>query len=443
MDDYANWRAVPARLMSSSAPNSLRAWQCTHHRLRRETTMAATTLNPGLRPMSDLVCFSHLRWSWVYQRPQHLMSRAARDRRVFMFEEAIEGAERPSMDISHPVHNVSVATPRLPSGLSAAERLTMQRQMLDAWLAREGVRDFTLWFYTPMALPLAEHLDPECIVYDCMDELSAFAGAPPELRALEQQLFTRCDIVFTGGHSLHEAKRRFHSQVHAIPSSVDVEHFALARSPLGEPADQASFPHPRLGYCGVIDERLDLDLVRDIAAARPDWHLVFVGPVTKIDPDSLPRADNIHYLGGRAYHELPEYLSGWDVALLPFAHNDSTRFISPTKTPEYLAAGKRVVSTSVRDVVRTFGETGFVAIADGAADFIAAIETCLTRKDPLHQHRVDRYLAMQSWDRTWARMQALMSRSLSAGTAPGLSRPAHQALVHARPSSTAIPAPTV
>jgi UDP-galactopyranose mutase len=359
-----------------------------------------------------------------------------------MFEEPIEGAERPSLNVSHPIRNVSVATPHLPAGMSSAERFVVQREMLDGWLGREGVRDFTLWFYTPMAVPLTMHLEPACVVYDCMDELSAFAGAPPELRALEQQLFARCDIVFTGGYSLHEAKRRFHSQVHAIPSSVDVEHFALARSPLGEPADQAHVPHPRLGYCGVIDERLDLGLIGAVAAARPDWHLVFVGPVTKIDPLSLPRADNIHYLGGRAYHELPEYLSGWDVALLPFAHNESTRFISPTKTPEYLAAGRQVVSTSVRDVVRTFGDSGFVEIADGAGDFIAAIETCLTRKDPQRQQKVDRYLALQSWDRTWARMQALMSRALSAGSAPGLTRPAYEGLVHARTISSAVPAPT-
>lgn len=404
--------------------------------------MAAVTRDPGLRPMSDLVCFSHLRWSWVYQRPQHLMSRAARDRRVFMFEEPIDGADRPSLNISHPVQNVSVATPQLPSGMSPPERFMVQREMLDSWLAREGVRDFTLWFYTPMALPLTMHLDPECVVYDCMDELSAFAGAPPELRALEQQLFTRCDIVFTGGYSLFDVKRRFHSQVHAIPSSVDVEHFALARSLESEPADQASLPHPRLGYCGVIDERLDLGIIREVAAARPEWHLVFVGPVTKIDPESLPRADNIHYLGGRAYHELPEYLSGWDVALLPFAHNESTRFISPTKTPEYLAAGREVVSTSVRDVVRTFGDSGFIEIADGPADFIAAIEKCLTRNDPQRQLRVDRYLSMQSWDRTWARMQALMSRSLSAGTAPALTRPAYQGLVQPRSGSTAVPVPS-
>jgi UDP-galactopyranose mutase len=391
--------------------------------------------------MSDLVCFSHLRWSWVYQRPQHLMSRAARDRRVFMFEEPTEGAQRPSLDVTHPIHNVLVATPRLPDGMSAAERLMVQRDLLDGWLGREGVRDFTLWFYTPMALPLTLHLDPECVVYDCMDELSAFAGAPTELSSLERQLFTRCDIVFTGGYSLHEVKRRHHSQVHAVPSSVDVEHFALARSSREEPADQAQIPHPRLGYCGVIDERVDLGLIRDVAAARPEWQVVFVGPVTKIDPASLPRAENIHYLGGRSYDELPAYLSGWDVALLPFAHNKSTRFISPTKTPEYLAAGRQVVSTSVRDVVRTFGESGLVRIADGADDFTRAIERCLDHDEPQRQAKVDRYLAMQSWDRTWARMQALMSRALSAGAARSLARPPYSGLVSSVTSPAAVHAP--
>ena len=403
--------------------------------------MAAPTRDPGLRLMSDLVCFSHLRWSWVYQRPQHLMSRAARDRRVFMFEEPTEGAERPSLDVTHPIRNVSVATPRLPSGMSTPERFMVQRDLLDGWLGREGVRDFTLWFYTPMALPLTLHLDPECIVYDCMDELSAFAGAPTELSALERQLFMRCDIVFTGGYSLHEVKQRHHSQVYAVPSSVDVEHFALARSSHAEPADQAQIPHPRLGYCGVIDERVDLELIRDVASARPQWQVVFVGPVTKIDPASLPRAGNIHYLGGRSYDELPAYLSGWDVALLPFAHNKSTRFISPTKTPEYLAAGRQVVSTSVRDVVRAFGESGFVRIADGASAFIGAIEQCLDHDDPHRQAKVDRYLAMQSWDRTWSRMQALMARVLSAGAARGQARPQYSGLVSPIISPAAAHAP--
>jgi glycosyltransferase involved in cell wall biosynthesis len=393
--------------------------------------MAPVLSNPGAYLNNDLVCLTHLRWSWVYQRPQHLMTRAARDRRVFVFEEPFEDSVRPGLDVTSPVHNVWVATPRLPVGLTAGERSVALRELLDTWLSREGVRDFTLWYYTPMALPFSAHLDPECVVYDCMDELTGFAGAPPELGSLEQQLFSRCDIVFTGGHSLHEAKQRHHREVHAVPSSVDVAHFVRARGITREPRDQSSIPHPRLGYCGVIDERIDLNLIREVSAARADWQFVFVGPVTKIDPAALPQGPNLHYLGGRQYDELPGYLSGWDVALLPFAHNDSTRYISPTKTPEYLAAGRRVVSTSVRDVVRTFGDTGFVEFGDTPDEFIAAIEASLGGDDPQRQERVDNYLAMQSWDRTWSRMQALMARSMStrplrstgAARAVGLSLP--------------------
>jgi UDP-galactopyranose mutase len=416
MGNERTWHAN--QLMSSASPHSLRASQRALHRMSREVTMAKVMFDPGVHMANDLVCFSHLRWSWVYQRPQHLMTRAARNRRVFVFEEPLDGVEQPRLDVSRPTRNISVATPRIPAGLTESERLTTQRELLDSWLIREGVRDFTLWFYTPMALPVAGHLEAECIVYDCMDELSGFAGAPPELGSLERQLFSRCDIVFTGGHSLYDAKRRQHSQVHAVPSSVDVEHWVQARS-LRDPKDQADIPRPRLGYCGVIDERLDLGLINAVATARPEWQLVFVGPVTKIDPASLPQGPNIHYLGGRAYQDLPRYLSGWDVALLPFAHNESTKFISPTKTPEYLAAGRRVVSTGLRDVVRTFGDGGFVEIADGHDNFIAAIDRCLTKEEPQRQKKVDRFLALQSWDRTWDRMQALMSRASSAGAARG------------------------
>lgn len=425
----------------SGTPTTQRADERALYRRHNEGPMAQMKFDHGVRMAADLVCLSHLRWSWVYQRPQHLMTRAARDRRVFVFEEPIVGGDRPWMDITTPAPNVAVATPHLPDGLSPGERVAVLRELLDTWLGREGVRRFTLWYYTPMALPFTSHLEAESIVYDCMDELSGFAGAPPELAGLERQLFSRCDIVFAGGHSLYDSKRRHHSQVHAVPSSVDFEHFVQARVST-EPADQASIPRPRLGYCGVIDERLDLGLIDTIAKARPDWQLVFLGPVTKVDPATLPQGPNIHYLGARSYDQLPSYLSGWDVALLPFAHNDSTRFISPTKTPEYLAAGRRVVSTSVRDVVRTFGETEFIEIADGPEEFIAAIDRCLSDDDVERQEKVDRYLAMQSWDRTWARMQALMSRALSAGAAQGLVRPQFQGLPKpAAGSGARIPAP--
>ncbi|MGQ0764732.1 MAG: glycosyltransferase [Gemmatimonadota bacterium] len=342
------------------------------------------------------------------------MTRAARDGRVFVFEEPIEG-DRPGLQITHPQQNITVATPCLPRGLTSEERDEAQRELLDGWLTRAGVRgrEFVLWFYTPMALRFAAHLDPAATVYDCMDELSGFAGAPAELPRLERRLFDRADVVFTGGHSLHEAKQRMHPHVYAVPSSVDVRHFAQAFDCRHNPADQASIPRPRLGYSGVIDERLDLDLIAGVAAAHPEWHLTFVGPVTKIDPSSLPQAPNIHYLGPREYDELPCYLAGWDVALLPFAHNEATRYISPTKTPEYLAAGRRVVSTSIRDVVRTFGESGLVWFGDDVQSFSEAIGRALERTDSTHVARAAGFLSRTSWDRTWSLMQSLMARALS------------------------------
>jgi UDP-galactopyranose mutase len=196
--------------------------------------------------------------------------------------------------------------------------------------------------------------------------------------------------------------------VHAFPSSVDVAHFATARRPLPDPADQAAIAHPRLGFFGVVDERMDLELLAAVADARPDWQLVIVGPVVKIDPASLPRRPNLHFLGGKLYTELPTYLANWDVALMPFARNESTRFISPTKTPEYLAAGKPVVSTSIRDVVRPYGDLGLVRIADTPEDFVRACEAALTEDRATWLPRVDSHLATMSWDNTWAGMKALL-----------------------------------
>jgi len=247
-----------------------------------------------------------------------------------------------------------------------------------------------------------------------MDELTAFQGASPLLRGLESELMLRADLVFTGGQSLYEAKRDRHSRVYAFPSSIDASHFRAAREIAEEPADQTSIPHPRLGFFGVIDERLDIGLLEEVARMRPEWQLVMIGPVVKIDPASLPRRDNIHYLGMKSYEELPAYLSGWDVALLPFARNDSTRFISPTKTPEYLAAGRPVVSTSIRDVVRPYGQEGYVRIADTAEEFVAACEAALAEDATARQERVDPFLAQNSWDITWESMSALIDGAVTA-----------------------------
>jgi UDP-galactopyranose mutase len=202
--------------------------------------------------------------------------------------------------------------------------------------------------------------------------------------------------------------------VHLFPSSVDAEHFARARSITEDPPDQARIPRPRLGYCGVIDERMDLPLIRSVAEARPDWQLVMLGPVTKLDPARLPRLGNTHYLGPKGYGELPTYLAGWDVALLPFARNRATRFISPTKTPEYLAAGKPVVSTPIGDVVRPYGEAGLVRIAASTPEFVAEVEAALAEEGSaegaLRRKQADVLLALTSWDRTWAAMNGLIEK---------------------------------
>jgi UDP-galactopyranose mutase len=243
-----------------------------------------------------------------------------------------------------------------------------------------------------------------------MDELSAFRGAPQEMKNREAELLRRADIVFTGGQSLYEAKLGRHENLHAMPSSIDYAHFAQARTYVGEPSDQAGIPHPRVGFAGVIDERMDIDLLGKIAELRPDIQFVMVGPVVKIDPASLPKYANIHYLGSKVYKQLPEYLAGWDAAMLPFAHNDSTRFISPTKTPEYLAAGLPVVSTSITDVVRPYGVQRLVRIADKAEDFARQLDDAfhIDRNDSGWAAKRDAFLAGMSWDITWTRIVRLI-----------------------------------
>lgn len=356
----------------------------------------------------DLVCLSHLRWNFVYQRPQHLLSRCAKQQRVFFIEEPMIGSDAERLDVRKQ-DGVWVVVPHLSEGLSESAINSIQQRMIDELFAEAQIYNYLLWYYTPMAMAFTHHLEPLVSVYDCMDELSLFARSPRSLRDYEAELFKRADLVFTGGQSLYEVKRNQHPNVYAFPSSIDKAHFAQARDFIEDPVDQADIPHPRLGFFGVIDERMDLDLLSGVAEARPDWHLVIIGPVVKIDPAILPRHKNIHYLGSKNYQELPAYIAGWDVALLPFARNESTRFISPTKTPEYLAAGKPVVSTSIRDVVNPYGQLSLVSIADTVAEFVAAAEHAMNQSDVsewlLH---VDAFLAQTSWDRTWEGMMQLI-----------------------------------
>ncbi|WP_232318454.1 UDP-galactopyranose mutase [Sphingomonas sp. TDK1] len=357
-----------------------------------------------------LICFSHLRWNFVFQRPQHLMTRFARNMDVLFWEEPIDDdSTAPWLELRDEGARVTVAVPHLPGNLGAEGRTAALKALLDEHVAGIG-EHLIRWYYTPMMLPFSRHLGAACTVYDCMDELKNFRFAPPELMLLEQQLFGLADLVFTGGYSLYEAKRESHPSVHAFPSSVDAAHFAQARALVQDVAGQAGLPRPRLGFYGVIDERMDLGLIAALADARPDWTIVMVGPVVKIDLAELPQRANIAWLGAKTYAELPLYAGGWDVALMPFAINDATRFISPTKTPEYLAAGLPVVSTPIADVIRHYGDVAGVFVADGAAGFLHACAQALALRGTGDAWRVeaDALLAEQSWDQVAARMLGLI-----------------------------------
>jgi glycosyltransferase involved in cell wall biosynthesis len=361
----------------------------------------------------NIVCMSHLRWQFVFQRPQHLLSRACGDGEVLYLEEQTFGDGPARLDVTRDQTGVLIGVPRLPHGLLASERTALMRALVvNATRAHVGA-DYVLWFYTPMALQLTSDLNPIAIVYDCMDELSAFAGAPALMAHYEGELFRRADVVFTGGRTLFEAKRARHHNVHLFPSSVDIAHFARARQPMEDPPDQIGISRPRVGFFGVIDERMDYPLVTEVARLRPTWQIVLVGPTAKIEARELPRAANIHYLGAKPYARLPDYIAGWDVALLPFARNDATCFISPTKTPEYLAAGKPVVSTSIRDVMDPYGRQGLVRIADAPTDFVAAVEAALCESAQERLHRADAFLAHMSWDTTWMKMRQLVEQAIA------------------------------
>ncbi|MDQ5824818.1 MAG: glycosyltransferase [Chloroflexota bacterium] len=363
-----------------------------------------------------LVVFSHLRWDFVYQRPQHLLARLAGNRQVFFIEEPVQDFENvPHLEISKPAPNVVVARPHTPSHSwgYTGDQIALMTPLVAGFVEQQELTDYVVWLYTPMALPLAQTLQPRAVVFDVMDELSAFAGAPQEMKDLETATLAWADVVFTGGPSLYKAKLGRHDNLHCFPSSVDAAHFAQART-IDEAADQANLPHPRLGFYGVIDERMDLGLLDFLAASHPDWQIVMVGPVVKIDWAWLPKRPNLHFLGQRQYAELPSYLAGWDVCLLPFALNESTRFISPTKTLEYMAAELPIVSTPIADVAEPYGH--IVYLGTTHEEFLTACEHALTAPVEERERRVQQMkqvLANTSWDHTVAAMERLIDEAVT------------------------------
>jgi len=370
----------------------------THQSRSASVTARGATARP------DLIVFSHLRWNWVWQRPQHLISRLAASRRVWFVEEPLADAcvERPVTRFHH-VGPVTVVQRHVPGperhiGFDAPEAGRLFEEVAD--LAGDAVA--CVWLYSPLALPAARAIRPQVTVFDVMDDLAAFAGASPELKLFHRAALSEADIVFAGGRSLHQGVRAFRAdETYLFPSGVESEHYTRAIS-LRRPGDA-----PTAGYVGVIDERLDLDLVARVAERLPHWQFSIVGPITKIDPETLPGASNVDYPGPVAYADLPDVMAGFDVALMPFALNAATRSISPTKTLEYLAAGLPVVSTAVPDVVNDYGHV--VTIADGDEAFAAACEAVLgDAQDSGYHARCRPLLEWQHWDRIAHRMDRIL-----------------------------------
>jgi protoporphyrinogen oxidase/glycosyltransferase involved in cell wall biosynthesis len=390
--------------------------------LQQSMRLTESLCEPKEKTMQTLIVFCHLRWDFVFQRPQHLLTRLAKYYKVVFVEEPVYEDGEARMVMSRPAPNLTVCQPHTPVQAQGFhdDQIPLLQPLVSA-LAPEG-EEVLVWFYTPMALPLLQALRPSLVVYDCMDELSAFKNPPKQLLQRETALLKIADLVFTGGPSLYEAKRTRHDNTHCFPSSVDSVHFeqALDRSN-GHPLHTA-IARPRLGFFGVIDERFDGELIAAIADAHPEWQVVLVGPIVKIDPASLPQRQNVHYLGQQSYKALPQFLAGWDVCLMPFALNEATRFISPTKVLEYMAAELPIVSTAIRDVEQPYG--GIVAIGHDHDEFITHCEAALAQTPAQYAAMASAMrdvVARTSWDTTAERMRELIDRTPPGGKAARLS----------------------
>lgn len=388
----------------------------THSSTRGDATLPACEKST----LPDLVIFSHVRFGASEHSQPHLI-RWARERRIFFVEEPLfrsppAGRSSSSSDAEVRLllrpwgERLIVATPSLIAGSPQSDCVASQRRLIDQLLKSYHITDFLLWYHTPMALAFSRHLAPRGVIYDCMDDLQTCDCAPHKLRLHELELFAQADVVLPCWEG---AEKQPAERIVTLSSSIEPGHFLRARNWEAEPADQAMIPRPRLGCFGVIDERIDLELIDGVAKARPEWQLVLVGPLGKVDMARLPRRPNIHYLGMKTYEELPAYLSGWDVAIMPFAHNEATRNMSPMKTSEYLAAGRQVVSTALPDVVRPFGEKGLVRIADPLPDFVQAVEAALDSEGSETWARIA--TPQPSWKVSWQPMRSDRSDGAAAG----------------------------
>lgn len=348
----------------------------------------------------DMVVFCHLRWQFVYQRPQHLISRMAKNRKVLLIEEPIgyDPEQENTANLIIINDNLHILQPRV-------QNIEAIANIIPKFIKNNHIS--IGWFYSASFSSLMDSFKFETIVYDCMDELTLFKGAPEHLIHQEKYLMASADIIFTGGKSLYESKKQNHANVYCFPSSVDEPHFAQALNGIEIPADIANLQAPVVGYFGVIDERIDLKLLHETALKLPNVSFVMIGPLAKIEESDLPKEDNIYYLGMRSYNELPHYLKGFDIAMMPFAINDATKYISPTKTLEYMAAGKPIISTKITDVVRDYSIC--VNLVETADEFAEAITFLFEKRDQLSMSlEYFDILKNTSWDSTANKMQNII-----------------------------------
>ncbi len=356
----------------------------------------------------DIVVFSHLRWEFVWQRPQHIIQRLSKNRNILIVEEPIPFHKRDEgkAKITQVDTNITVLQPQ-----ARWENFSdVVTPFVQQYVKEKGSSQPILWFYSPMFVEVSETIPHQLIVFDCMDELSAFNGAPQSLIDKEAQLLEMADVVFTGGKSLFDSKKQKAKKVFCFPSSVDQQHFEKALKVFTPvPGDLKQVPHPIIGFYGVIDERMDLALLEKVASTLPLLSFVLVGPIVKIDPETLPKQSNIYYLGQRSYEELPQYLKAFDVAMMPFALNKSTQFISPTKTLEFMAAMKPIVSTPIYDVVRDYQQE--VAIADDEKKFAQAIQNYIheSPRERIQREKLQQQVIKRtSWDKTVHQMEKIL-----------------------------------
>lgn len=370
--------------------------------LRHSTIDAGGVMN-SICKTTDLLVFSHLRWDLVFHRPQHLMSRFARHRRVYYIEGPIfDMTEVPRLHLRETQEGVHVVVPYLPPDIKPDLVNTSLKELIDNLLFKEGSSQYTLWFYTPAALPFTRHLCPVSIIYDCIEE---------DLQQHDYGLMEIADLVFTSTHFLYEAKKHFHHNIHAFPSSIDYEHFSQARLSLVEPEDQVNIAHPRIGFHGSINEDLDKELLEEMAVKRPEYQFVILGPIVSIPPETLPIRHNIFYLDDKEYHALPLYFSGWDCGILPLTLAENANPMEPTKASEFLAAGKPVVSTPVRHGLMPLIKRNLVHIASSGDEFLSCIERAINERscDPDWINRVDLFLSTTSWESVFLQMAGLES----------------------------------